>query len=212
MIKTIGTVLLAALVGSGIAYADGNVLSVVSPPADEATGPAKPTPKPAVKKAGAKTPKKTAPKAAKNARKKVAPPAGKGAALLQPSGTKVAKRAKKAATPAVSGEHVEAGLSHEAVEKPASEKHAAEKIVPAVKNNIPGPVYVVFQSNPANAEVVIDGYYAGSTPLQLPVKEGNHQLRVIYPGYEEWERKFNVYKGMRVNALLVQKKQALASP
>lgn len=209
MDRTFGTVLLAVFICSGIAYADGRVLSVVSPSADEVKEPAKPAQKGSAKK--------TAPKTAKKTKKKVAAPAIHGGAPIQPVNGNTSQTAKaaakteevkleKEAKPAVSLMTPEPGVVL-LPKQPASEKITkVEKPVP------PGQVYVLFQSKPANAEVVVDGYYAGSTPLELPIKEGNHSLRLIYPGYEEWERKFNAYKGMRVNALLVEKKEAPATP
>lgn len=207
MVKTIGTVLLAALVWSGIAYADGQVLSVVSPSADEVKEPAKP----AKKVSAQKPPKKAAPKAAKKTKRKVAPPASQNEALVQPVGNETPKQAK-ADAPHMASEPAVVLLPKLAAEKPASEKQTPEKMTKTEKPKTPGQVYVLFQSTPPNAEVVVDGYYAGSTPLQLPIKEGNHNLRLIYPGYEEWEHKFNAYKGMRVSALMVEKKQAQATP
>ncbi|MBI5637211.1 MAG: PEGA domain-containing protein [Nitrospinae bacterium] len=207
MVKTIGAVLLAALVWGGIAYADGQVLSVVSPPADEMKEPAKPAKKVSAKK----TPKKAAPKAAKKTKRKVAPPASQNEALVQPVGNEAQKQAK-ADAPHMAPEPAMVLLPRPAAEKTASEKRTPEKIIKTEKPKTPGQVYVLFQSTPPNAEVVVDGYYAGSTPLELPIREGNHTLRLIYPGYEEWEHKFNAYKGMRVSALMVEKKQAQATP
>lgn len=208
--------MLAALIGSGIAYADGRVLSVVSPSAEEVKEPAKPQQKRPAKKAAKKTAKKT--------KRKVAAPARPGEAIVQPV-TKAAapKKAKKAPVgkekdKALNGTQPAAPLmaSEPKVEMlPNHQAHprsAEKKMTEFEKPKTPGQVYVLFQSKPVNAEVVVDGYYAGSTPLELPIKEGNHSIRLIYPGYEEWERKFNAYKGMRVNALLVEKKQVSATP
>lgn len=199
MVKTFSTVLLAALIWGGTAYADGRVLSAVSPSVEELKEPAKKNP---VNKVVKKTAKKT--------KRKVAAPASHAEAPLQPVGghaprqpkTSGIKDAKQAAPLMVPEPKVEL----------LSNQQAPNKIAQVEKPKSFGQVYVLFQSKPGNAEVVVDGYYAGSTPLELPIKEGNHSLRLIYPGYEEWERKFNAYKGMRVNALLVEKKQAPATP
>lgn len=211
MAKTIGAFLLAALAWSGIAYADGQVLSVISPPADEMKEPAKPAKKVSARKTPKKAAPKTVTKAAKKTKKKVASPASKNEALVQPVGNETPKQAK-ADAPHMAPEPAVVLLPKLAAEKTASEKQAPEKITKTEKPKTPGQVYVLFQSTPPNAEVVVDGYYAGSTPLQLPIREGNHTLRLIYPGYEEWEHKFNAYKGMRVSALMVEKKQAQATP
>ncbi len=213
MHKTIGMVLLAALVFSGIAYADGRVLSVVSPSVEELKEPAKAA-KPAHKVSAKKAAKKVTGKTAKKKGRKVAAPAKKGEAAVQPVGSGHAEKPK---APEIQSEGKD---SKEApplmVPKPQmvnlGKQHADEKTAKVEKPKIPGQVYVLFQSKPANAEVVVDGYYAGSTPLELPIKEGNHNLRVIYPGYDEWERKFSAYRGMRVSAILVEKKQAPATP
>ncbi len=209
MDKTIGTVLLAALIWSGIAYADGRVLSVVSPSVEDLKEPATPTQK--------KTAKKVAKKAEKKSKRKVAAPASHGEAAVQPVGGHAPKKTKAPVKPEESKAVREAKPGAPLIVSEPKvvllpKQGTPEKNTGLEKPKTPGQVYVMFQSKPGNAEVVVDGYYAGSTPLELPIKEGNHNLRLIYPGYEEWERKFNAYKGMRVNALLVEKKQAPATP
>ncbi len=209
MHKTIGMVLLAALVWSGMAYADGRVLAVVSPSADELKEPAKPE-RPVHKVST----KRSTKKAAKNKNRKVAAPGTNGEAVVQPleSGHPEKENAPVAPAAGVASKETAPMMAAEPHMVKLGKQHGIEKTAEAEKPKMPAQVYVLFQSKPANAEVVVDGYYAGSTPLELPIREGNHSLRVIYPGYDEWERKFNAYKGMRVSAILVEKKQAPATP
>lgn len=199
MIKIFSTVLLAALIWGGTAYADGRVLSAVSPSVEELKEPAQKSPV-----------IKTAKKTAKKTKRNVAAPASHGEAPLQPVGGHAPQQAKISGTKDVA--QAAPLMAPEPKVELLSNQQAPNKKTTLEKSKNFGQVYVLFQSKPGNAEVVVDGYYAGSTPLELPIKEGNHSLRLIYPGYEEWERKFNAYKGMRVNALLVEKKQAPATP
>ena len=54
---------------------------------------------------------------------------------------------------------------------------------------------VAVSSEPAGAEIYIDGQFTGSTPstLQLPV--GNHQVTLQLPGYQDWRRELKVLPG-----------------
>lgn len=74
----------------------------------------------------------------------------------------------------------------------------------------PMEIMVMFESKPSNAEVVIDGFYAGSAPIQLPLKDGPHGVKIIYPGYGAWEKQIKPFKGMRVTALLEEVKPVVA--
>lgn len=62
----------------------------------------------------------------------------------------------------------------------------------------PKVVTVLFESTPANAELLINGLYVGSTPVQLPLRDGVHFIKLILPKYKTWERQVKVYQGLRV--------------
>lgn len=79
---------------------------------------------------------------------------------------------------------------------------AAEAMVAAEKvRNQPvateAEVMVAFGSDPDGCDVVIDGIYVGATPLDVPVKEGVHLIKISRSGYIPWENKVRVYSGMK---------------
>jgi len=63
-------------------------------------------------------------------------------------------------------------------------------------------VNILFESDPPNAELVINGLYVGSTPVQVPLRDGVHNVRMGFIGYIGWERQIKAYKGLRVFATL----------
>jgi hypothetical protein len=52
------------------------------------------------------------------------------------------------------------------------------------------PVFASIQlsSNPAGAEITIDGNYAGNTPSLIKLRPGTHSIRITKTGYTPWER------------------------
>jgi hypothetical protein len=70
--------------------------------------------------------------------------------------------------------------------------------------------YILFESNPTNAEVVVDGFYMGNTPLELPIKDGPHDVKLSHPGFTGWNRKIMSFAGFRITAILEPAKQAEA--
>ncbi len=59
-------------------------------------------------------------------------------------------------------------------------------------------------SEPAGAEIYVDGRFLGSTPSKLRLSPGEHTLRIVRPGYKDWERKVLVERATEpsFNALL----------
>jgi hypothetical protein len=53
-------------------------------------------------------------------------------------------------------------------------------------------VTVEITSEPSGAEIYIDGTFNSSTPAKLSLSLGEHSIRVIRPGFKEWERKITV--------------------
>ncbi len=175
--------LLLAAAWSQSAFADGRVLSVAPPHQEELKEPAKPSKKPAAKKET----------------KKVAAPAHQAKAMEPVNGKNGMAEKKPMAEMPKMAEPAQVALPKQVAKMEQKAKQQRES---------GGFIYVHFDSKPSNAEVVVDGYYAGSTPLQIPVKSGNHDVKIIYPGFSEWARKVNAYKGMRLMALLEEKKEA----
>ena len=50
-------------------------------------------------------------------------------------------------------------------------------------------------SNPAKAEILVDGNFVGSTPSELAVSSGFHTITISKHGYKTWERKLTVSSG-----------------
>lgn len=68
----------------------------------------------------------------------------------------------------------------------------------------PAKTAVTVTSEPAGAEITIDGQFDSSTPSKILLTPGEHIVRVTRPGFKPWERKVNVEEGAEktVNALL----------
>jgi len=67
-------------------------------------------------------------------------------------------------------------------------------------------VNILFESDPPNAELVINGLYVGSTPVQVPLRDGVHNVKMSVSGFVGWERQIKAYKGLRVFATLEAEK------
>ena len=50
-------------------------------------------------------------------------------------------------------------------------------------------------SNPAGAEIAVDGNFVGDTPSDLTVPSGVHTVTITKHGYKPWERKITVSGG-----------------
>jgi hypothetical protein len=58
-------------------------------------------------------------------------------------------------------------------------------------------------SNPANADITVDGSFVGNTPSQIDVEPGDHTLSISKAGFKTWERKFKASGGsVNINAEL----------
>gem|GEM_PF-1714716 len=61
--------------------------------------------------------------------------------------------------------------------------------------DIPAPVsvgYVIVESEPGDARILIDGEEAGLTPSAIEVSVGIHQIAVVKPGYRRWEASVDI--------------------
>jgi hypothetical protein len=54
---------------------------------------------------------------------------------------------------------------------------------------------VAVSSNPAGADIELDGAFVGSTPSTITVAPGDHTITVKKPGFMTWERKIKVSGG-----------------
>lgn len=63
-------------------------------------------------------------------------------------------------------------------------------------------IQVKFTSDPKGASIEVDGIYMGSTPTEIPLTSGVHTVKISMGGYNSWEKKVNVFEGLKVNAVL----------
>ncbi len=62
---------------------------------------------------------------------------------------------------------------------------------------------VRFESDPTSADVEVNGLYVGSTPIQIPLRVGGvHFVRILTPGFLNWETRIKAYNGLEVVAKL----------
>jgi hypothetical protein len=77
---------------------------------------------------------------------------------------------------------------------------SSDAAVPAGPNAVTpaGPdafASVQLSSDPAGAEITIDGSYAGNTPSLIKLKPGMHSIRMTMPGYAPWVRSIETAAG-----------------
>lgn len=65
---------------------------------------------------------------------------------------------------------------------------------------------VLFESTPPSADVVVNGLYVGSTPVQIPLTDGVYNIRIMLSGHALWEQQVKAYQGLRVSAMLRESK------
>jgi hypothetical protein len=59
----------------------------------------------------------------------------------------------------------------------------------------PPTTSVAFHSDPANAEVYVNGEFRGTAPLSLHLAAGNHKVELRLDGFLIWERELAVVAG-----------------
>lgn len=69
----------------------------------------------------------------------------------------------------------------------------------------PPSASVSFQSEPMDAEVLVDGQFRGTTPFSLNLATGTYKIEFNLEGYQTWSRDLVVVAGndTRVKATLV---------
>ncbi len=60
-----------------------------------------------------------------------------------------------------------------------------------------GPAVLILDTKPSGAVVYVDGEVVGVTPIERPVLEGSHKIRVSLNGYVAEEREYNFVNGGR---------------
>jgi len=101
----------------------------------------------------------------------------------------------------------------EAIEKDWPSRSARAVPAPATKpalvavadkiSDSPAANKISVSSNPANADISLDGSFVGNTPSQIDVAPGDHTLTISKSGFKTWERKFKASGGsVNINAEL----------
>jgi eukaryotic-like serine/threonine-protein kinase len=67
-------------------------------------------------------------------------------------------------------------------------------VVQPVQNPPAAEAILNVESEPAGAQVFIDGKSEGATPLRIPLSLGEHEVRVSMPGYLDWDAQVNLDK------------------
>ena len=63
-------------------------------------------------------------------------------------------------------------------------------------------VVLKITSVPEGADVEVDGFYRGSTPMEVPVSRGIHTVVLTRSGYPPWRKKINVQEDLTINPTL----------
>ena len=63
----------------------------------------------------------------------------------------------------------------------------------------PTSAKVSLESNPAGADIEVDGSFVGSTPSDVQLVEGEHTITVKKAGFKDWERRLKVSAGNNVH-------------
>ncbi len=58
---------------------------------------------------------------------------------------------------------------------------------------------IQLESDPAGADIELDGSFVGNTPSDVQVPEGDHTITVKKTGFKDWERKMKVNAGSSIH-------------
>lgn len=62
---------------------------------------------------------------------------------------------------------------------------------------------LTINSDPAGADIELDGGFVGNTPSTIEIPTGDHSVRISKAGYKDWERKLKASGGsVNLNAQL----------
>lgn len=76
----------------------------------------------------------------------------------------------------------------------------------SVDQTAQAPARVNVTSEPAGADVYVDGNFVGSTPSVLPLQAGSHKIEVKSAGYKDWSRDIKTLSGGEINLRAVLEK------
>ena len=101
------------------------------------------------------------------------------------------------------------GQSYDSTQKGLAESVAKKLVAAMLKSNRirnlvdgPAPVAVTINSEPADADVEVDGTYYGTANQAIDLVPGIHEITVSLPGYMPWKKRVMVKEGTKVIARL----------
>lgn len=94
------------------------------------------------------------------------------------------------------GVKTDATKGTEEEKKGSQEKTAETKAASTPQETAKGAVNV--SSNPAGADVAVDGDFVGNSPASLKLAPGKHTITVKMSGYKDWSREITVQAGSEV--------------
>ena len=114
------------------------------------------------------------------------PPAAPG---TSPKGRDAGRDTRQGSgTGSATGSGTGAALGAETSTAPAPSSDAAPASSDAVAS-------VQLSSDPAGAEIAIDGSYVGNTPSLIKLRPGTHSITMTMPGYAPWVRSIETAAG-----------------
>ncbi len=100
-------------------------------------------------------------------------------------------------------EQVTQELAGESAQAAAVKPAAAPVAIPAkvVDAQVPAtePGTVTVQSNPAGADISVDGAFVGNAPADLKLPPGKHTVSITSSGFKTWSRDMTVLAGSTTN-------------
>jgi len=70
-----------------------------------------------------------------------------------------------------------------------------DQSAPVTAEATPAKSILDVASNPAGADIEIDGSFAGNTPSTINVEPGEHNVKISKKGFQTWERKLKITGG-----------------
>lgn len=84
-----------------------------------------------------------------------------------------------------------------------AQSNSSSKTAAAPELTAPAAPQITVASEPAGADIEVDGSFVGNTPSTIDMTPGDHVIRVTKAGYQPWERKMKVMSGsININAQL----------
>jgi hypothetical protein len=76
---------------------------------------------------------------------------------------------------------------------------AAPQTMASATSSSPTSARLQVESAPPGADIEIDGNFAGNTPSEVQIAEGDHTVTVKKSGFKDWERKLKISSGSSVH-------------